>query len=337
MRNTFVILIVSIFINISIYADNVGQIAFTKSEFTREGFEENILGGGSKSSTGRRGWWELSKRNICIINPDGKGFKQITDDGFSYSPRWSPDGSKIAFCSGPLSMVSLNVINPDGSGRTELISDLEQIYDFRWSPDGKKILVFLKTKRSRDPETWVISINDKNEVQRMGSGNWARGWNHWESTGSTVVNPNKRLIEGLPLGVVWPEWSPDNKYIVFIHNGRLVIADALKTGMPEPWKPTKTEPPCDRIGYWSWSPDGKKFLFFARGNVCSVNFDGQDVKNLSMSWASHACWSPDGTKIAFTSTDGRKRNTEIFIMNSDGMNQIQITNTNYFHEELDWR
>lgn len=333
MRNTFIIFI---FINIFFYTNGIGQIVFTKSEFTREGFEENILGG-SKSSPGRRGWWELSKRNICIINPDGTDFKQITDDGLSYMPRWSPDGSKIAFCSGPLPMVALNMINPDGSGRTELISELEQIYDFRWSPDSKKILVFLKTKRSREPETWIVSINDKSSIQRMGSGNWARGWNHWDVTGSTVLNPNKRLIDGLPQGVAWPEWSPDNNYIAFIHNERLIIANALKTGMPEPWKPTKTEPPCDRIGYWSWSPDGKKFLFFAGGNVCSVNFDGQDVKNLSMSWASHACWSPDGTKVAFTSTDGRKRNTEIFIMDSDGMNQMQITNTNYFHEELDWK
>jgi len=56
-----------------------------------------------------------------------------------------------------------------------------------------------------------------------------------------------------------------------------------------------------------------------------------------MTSAGYACWSPDGSKVAYTSPDGRKRNSEIFIMNSDGTDHIQITNTNYFHEDLDWK
>jgi Tol biopolymer transport system component len=151
---------------ISAYAnDQAGKILFTKSEFTREGFEE-MLGG---SSANKRGWWELHKRNICNINPDGTGFQQLTDDGLSYHARWSPDGRKLAFLSGPSSMVNLKVMNADGSEKVELIANQEDIYDFRWSPDGTKILTFLKTKMSRDPEeTWIVSATNKNDVQRMG-------------------------------------------------------------------------------------------------------------------------------------------------------------------------
>jgi len=314
-------------------SDGKGRIVFTKSVFTREGFNEDIL-----KSFSKRGWWELYQRDVCVINSDGTESKQLTDDGVSYHAKWSPDGTKIAFCSGPPPMVSLLVMEPDGSNKIELVSKQENIYGFRWSPDGTKILVYVKTKSPRTPEeAWIVGVQDKSSVQRMGSSEWARGWNHWTPEGATIVNPNKRLIEGLPQGVTWPEWSQDGNYIAFIQDGRLAIADTNVVGMPDKWRPTKIEPPCERIGDWSWSPDGKKFLFFAGGNVCSINFDGKEAINLSMCRADNACWSPDGSQVAFTTTDGRKKNTEIYIVNSDGTGHIQLTNTNYFHMDLDWR
>jgi Tol biopolymer transport system component len=309
-----------------------GGIAFTRSEFTLEGFEESI----SKSRVTRRGWWELHRRDICIINPDGTGLRQLTDDGVSYGARWSRDGGKIAFYSGAPPAVSLYVMNADGSDRIELISNQSDIYDFDWSPDGTKILAYIKSRSTRDPEeTWIVTVEDEGQTKRMGSSEWARGWNHWAAEGATVENPSRRLIDGLPEGLEWPEWSPDNNHIAFIHKGRLAIEDATTIGMLERWRPSRLEPPCDRIG--DWSPDGSRLLFFAGGNVCSINADETNPVNLSMARADDACWSPDGSQIAFISTDGRKRNTEIFIMNADGSRQQQLTNTNYFHTDVDWR
>lgn len=317
----------------SCFGEEIGSILFTKAEFTREGFEEYVNRSGTK-----KGWWELRKRNICVINPDGTGLKQLTDDNVSYHAKWSPNGKLIAFISGPTSMVSLNIMDRDGSNRRQILSNQENIYDFRWSPDGTKILVFLKTKMARTPdEAWVISINNNAEIQKMGSAEWAKGWNRWAPEGSSIVNPDRRLIKALPTGTEWPEWSPDGKYLAFINEGRLHVVDAQKTGLLEPWKPTKTEPPCDKIGSWTWSSKSDKLLFFVGGNVCSIDVSGKNVMNLSMSPAEGACWSPDGSKVAFIAQDGRKRNTEIFIMNADGSDQKQLTNTNYFHEEIDWK
>ena len=313
-------------------AGDGGRIVFTKSEFTREGFEESVLRG-NKS---RRGWWELHRRDICVINPDGTGVSQLTDDGVSYRPRWSPDGQKVAFYSGPPPTVNLHVMDPDGSNRVELISDQMDIYDFRWSPDSTKILAYVKTRSPRDPEeAWVVAVSDSGSVKRMGSSEWARRWNHWDTQGATVLNPNKRLIAGLPEGVAWPEWSPDNRYLAFVYKDRLAIADTTVIGMPEEWRTSNLEPPCERLGYWS--PDGSRLLFYAGGNLCSINLDGTGATNLSMTGTGDACWSPEGFQIAFTSTDGRKRNTEIFIMNADGTGHEQLTNTNYFHADVDWR
>ena len=308
-----------------------GNIVFTKSQYTWQGFEQSVLKGGSKL-----GWWELYQRDVCIIKPDGTGFQQLTEDGLSYRPKWSPDGEKIAFYSGPQPKVTLQVINADGSDRKELVPAQQDIYDFKWSPDSTSIMVYVKSKRAINAEeTWIVSLKDGGQTKQMGSSEWARGWNRWAFQGSEIINPDRRLINGLPSGTAWPQWSPNGSYIAFIHNKRLAIANTATVGRPESWRPSKKEPPCDRLG--DWSLDSAKLLFFSAGNVCSINADEKGVVNLSMSIANDACWSPDGSMVAYTSTDGRKANTEIFIMKSDGTEHSQLTNTNYFHEDIDWK
>ena len=332
MRKTCVsvLLLLWLFALMTATAQASGKIVFTKSEYTREGFEQAM----SKQRGSKQGWWELYRRDICTINPDGTGLAQLTEDGISYRPDRSPVGQNIAFLSGPPPMVSLYIMGADGSNKQEYISSQRDIYDFDWSPDGTAILASVEVRDSRIPETWIVPVGSGDSVKRMGSNKWALGWNHWAVAGAEVLNPDRRLIDALPEGVAWPEWSPDNKYLAFIHEGTLAIADLAIVGMPEDWRTSKLEPPCDRMG--DWTRDGSKIMFFIRGNVCSINFDGTGVVNLSMTGANDARWNSDGSQVVYTATDGRKQNTEIFIMNADGSGHTQITNTNYFHMDVDW-
>ena len=48
----------------------------------------------------------------------------------------------------------------------------------------------------------------------------------------------------------------------------------------------------------------------------------------------YADWSPDGTKIAFTSQ--RDGNLEIWVMDADGSNQTRLTNNVYPDEDAAW-
>ena len=64
----------------------------------------------------------------------------------------------------------------------------------------------------------------------------------------------------------------------------------------------------------------------SRFQIYSVSPDGTNLARLTNNSANEggACWSPDGSKIAFSSD--RDGNSEIYVMNSDGTNQTRITN-----------
>ncbi|HUS62562.1 MAG TPA: hypothetical protein VMY34_10220, partial [Acidimicrobiales bacterium] len=78
----------------------------------------------------------------------------------------------------------------------------------------------------------------------------------------------------------------------------------------------------------SWSKDGKRVVFtglFSQ-QIFTMKIDGSDLRQLTSTtgynrWAQ---WSPDGSRIAFTSTrDGG--DNEIYVMNADGSGQTRLT------------
>jgi TolB protein len=89
------------------------------------------------------------------------------------------------------------------------------------------------------------------------------------------------------------------------------------------------------------SPDGKQVLFLSdredkNGKIYSIDIDGKNLRRLTNNsyFEDAPTWSYDGKKIVFSrelkdlkdTSRNAVRNGEIFIMDADGTNEIQLTN-----------
>jgi dipeptidyl aminopeptidase/acylaminoacyl peptidase len=73
---------------------------------------------------------------IYTVSIDGSGLKQLTNgDRSSSSPRWSPDGKRIAFTTGG----QIWTMKPDGGDREQVTKISSGAGNPVWSPDGKWI------------------------------------------------------------------------------------------------------------------------------------------------------------------------------------------------------
>lgn len=113
----------------------------------------------------------------------------------------------------------------------------------------------------------------------------------------------------------------------------IYIADDQITGREEIVKVS------DKINYFDISPDGKRALFGARGEIFTVPAKHGNTRNLTNSSGIHERdpnWSPDGKWIAFISD--RTGRDEIYIMPQDGSKEpIQITkNADTYKYDIIW-
>ena len=106
----------------------------------------------------------------------------------------------------------------------------------------------------------------------------------------------------------------------------------------------------------AWSPDGKRMTFMSyrdlkqipergviRGEIYVMNADGTNPINLTQSVERAervSTWSPDGRQIAFTSAElfnGHTLvNSDIFVMDVDGRDPINLTNHDALDQTPDW-
>ncbi|MFH0946762.1 MAG: amidohydrolase family protein [Planctomycetota bacterium] len=77
------------------------------------------------------------------------------------------------------------------------------------------------------------------------------------------------------------------------------------------------------------SPDGRTIVFDLLGDLYSLPIEGGEARNLGggIAWDMQPRFSPDGTRIAFTSDAGGGDN--LWIMNADGSNRRQVTREDF--------
>ena len=226
----------------------------------------------------------------------------------------APEG-RIAFDSDRDGNWKIYAMNADGSELTQLTS----FYGTQstWSPDRRRIAFV--SAAGEAPAEHDLSEEGVGGIYVM----------NVDGSGLTRIAD----LRG-PKG--YPSWSPDGRRIAFQYddgywNIRVVNADgsgltSLTTGR-----------------YPEWSPDGKRIAFYSSrsgsNEIHVMDADGSNIAQLT----SHGSrlrepgppsWSPDGQRIAFVSDKddiGRAsqrfvRVHQIYVMNADGSDVVQLTN-----------
>jgi Tol biopolymer transport system component len=96
--------------------------------------------------------------HIALINTDGTGLTSITSGEVrDIAPRYSPDGTKIAFYSCQNGNWDVWVVNADGTNRTRITDNPADDIGPTWSPDGTKIA--FQSNRSGNYDTWAVDVS----------------------------------------------------------------------------------------------------------------------------------------------------------------------------------
>lgn len=255
---------------------------------------------------------------IYKVNLDGTGLTQLTfDPNLLYNdwPRWSPDGSKIAFVRGlGYEINQITIMDSDGSNIRGISNPWYESYKPAWSPDGSKLAYSQYIIWTAMPEIFyadTASIDGSLETRVTYL--YGTAYNpHWSSDGSKIYFQSGTVAGSL--GV-----SYGNFFSIDTATGNIerFSTDAI-----------------DNESNGHLSPDETQIVFFMGPYGSNRRIYRTDI-NLSFidtltggPQDTDPRWSNDGSKIIFIkdeSSDPLYQCYNIYVMNPDGSDLIHVT------------
>jgi len=292
-------------------------------------------------------------RQAYVMAVSGGGLGRISHtNGQAYSPKWSPNGLRLAYWSTDYlgdNGMDIFTVAPDGSGEINLTKS-PGIFDSQpsWSPDGTHLA--LSTNRDGNSEIYVMGA-DGSGAQRLTNdpaSDYGPMWSprgDWiaftssanETTDLYVMRPNGTGVKRLtrtPTVEYDPQWSPDGSSIAFwggnIDSTQIyVVSPDSSTIQRVTNSPIPVQEP-------SWSPDGARIAYAADDGLHIVHRDGSNGAPIpgTSHFDHQPTWSPDGNTIAFVSTE--PGNLEIYLIAPDGSGRQNLTQNLYEDKAPAW-
>jgi dipeptidyl aminopeptidase/acylaminoacyl peptidase len=291
--------------------------------------------------------------NLWIVNFDGSGNRPLTTGKFNdASPRWSPDGSQIAFTSnrdaGGAPQIWRMWLD---SGQMAKVTSVQQApAGIQWSPDGKWIsFTMLVPEAPRKIATlptppegahWAepAKVIDKLVYRFNGAGYLKPGYAHvfivpGEGGTPRQISSGNFQHGGIAFRAGEPVWSPDGKSLLISANRNadwereplnsdiyeFQIGDGSVRALTKRFGPDGTP---------SISPDGKQIAYagfddkrqgYQVSKLYIMNRDGSGSRQVTISFdrdVQQPQWAPDGKGVYFLSDD--QGNTGIHYTTLDG-------------------
>lgn len=252
---------------------------------------------------------DAGRRSIWLVDPaTGAQSPLVAEDSSSMTPRWSPDGSRLAYVVAAPGGPPQLYVRWMASGRSARVATLEQApNDIAWSPDGRTLAFTM------------LVLDD----------------------GASLGSPLRK-----PEGAKWAEPLKVIDQVIYRADGqgylkpghRHVFAVSADGGSPR----QLTFGKFDNAGPISFTPDGRAVLF-ASNRAENWRRDPQESEIYQVTVADGALTrltnrvgpdqspavSPDGSKIAYVGYDDQRRrgyeNQRLYVMDRDGRNVRVLT------------
>jgi dipeptidyl aminopeptidase/acylaminoacyl peptidase len=169
------------------------------------------------------------------IASDGGAPRALSSGSNDFSPRWSPEGRRLAFISGRSEKRQIFILELAGGEAWQLTSDKDGVGAFAWSPDGKRIAFTSRTALAGDPgyEEEKPASKDKPPARApfvtedlIYRNDGTPGYRNTKRSQIWIVpttagpKPEGQRITRTTFNVGEPAWSMDGRSILFGANGR---------------------------------------------------------------------------------------------------------------------
>ena len=293
--------------------------------------------------------------HIWTMHPDGTGLHQLTEGhGDDREPRFSPDGSKIAFASDRAFQGSYDIwVAEVSSGKlTRRTSAAADEYEPAWSADGREIAFVSGTGalgttiQAVDESGAARTLETAPAGAHLNSPSWAPdgkriAYTQFHANHSWLMVSGKKASPDDDVFPFPPTWLANNR-ILYTGNGKIRTV-SLQSGeaedVPFDAEFTLHRPayqrkrfdldssaarPVEGIVSPALSPDGKRIVFEALNQLWIMDVGGKpQALTHDGYYKEDPAWSPDGKRIAYSSD---KAGTEdIYVLDLATKSEKRVT------------